>query len=110
MVNMCFRKFAEFLKERDVSESSLIHDEKIKKTHGPRPKLGFQKHLHDPVNRHALEYEKNLAAFNGRFDNPREAEAIVKAAGYGSVAEFVNDPDEGKWCRLKIPGQENYVK
>lgn len=114
MVNMRLKKFTEFLKEREVSET--VHPDPSglpRKTHGPKPKFGHGSAHHktqDRINRHALEYEKNLAAFNGRFDNPREAENIVKMAGYGSVAEFINDPDESKWCRLKIPGQENYVK
>lgn len=64
----------------------------------------------DPLNRNALSYERKLAELNGRFDNPREAERVIQMAGYASVGEFLSDPDEMKWCKLKIPGQENYRK
>lgn len=87
---MRFKKFQEFL------------DGKLAESH-----LAKQK---NPLNRHALDYEKKLAELNGRFDNPREAQRVILMAGYGSIGEFINDSDEMKWCKLKIPGQENYRK
>lgn len=85
---MRFRKFQDFLKEREVAES----------------------HHHAGLNRTAFDYDKRLAQFNARFSDPAEGERIVRAAGYKSVGEFVSDPDERKWSRLKMPGQENYVR
>jgi hypothetical protein len=83
---MRFRKFNDFLKEREVSESN------------------------DSLNRTALDYDKKLAQFNARFDDPKQGENIVKAAGYKSVGAFIMDPDQKKWSKLRIPGQENYVR
>ena len=82
---MRFLKFNEFLKDRDVSESN------------------------NTLNRTALDYDKILAQFNARFDDPKQAEDIVRSAGYSSVTAFVNDPNPKKWSRLRVPGQENYV-
>jgi hypothetical protein len=86
MVNMRFRKFDDFLKEREVSESN------------------------GSLNRTALDYDKKLAQFNARFSDPQQGENIVKAAGYKSVGAFVMDSDQRKWSKLRIPGQENYVR
>lgn len=69
-----------------------------------------QKLLEDRLNRNALDYDKRLAQFNSRFKDPEEANAALKSAGYDSIASFVSDPDERKWSRLRIPGQENYSK
>lgn len=82
---MCFRKFDEYLKDREVSETN------------------------GSLNRTALDYDKKLAQFNARFDDPKQAADIVRSAGYNSVAAFVNDPNPKKWSRLRMPGQENYV-
>lgn len=60
-------------------------------------------------NKVAHEYATKLAEFNSRFSDPALGEAIVKKAGYESVRDFLQDPDEKKWCKLRIPGQENYV-
>jgi len=84
---MRFRKFDDFLKEREVSES-----------------------YSGSLNRTALDYDKKLAQFNARFDDPKQGDEIVRAAGYKSVGAFVTDPDQKKWSRLKIPGQQNYVR
>lgn len=84
---MRFRKFNDFLKERDVSESN-----------------------NGSLNRTALDYDKKLAQFNARFDDPQQGDNIVKAAGYKSVGAFVMDPDHKKWSKLRIPGQQNYVR
>jgi len=84
---MRFRKFNDFLKEREVSESH-----------------------NDSLNRTALDYDKKLAQFNARFSDPKQGENIVRAAGYKSVGAFVMDPDQKKWSKLRIPGQENYVR
>ena len=84
---MRFRKFNEFLQEREVIES-----------HG------------GALNRSALDYDRKLAQFNARFDDPKQGEDIIKAAGYKSIGAFVSDPDERKWSKLKMPGQENYTR
>jgi len=84
---MRFRKFNDFLKDRDVSESA-----------------------NGSLNRAALDYDKKLAQFNARFDDPQQGESIVRAAGYKSVGEFVMDPNQKKWSKLRIPGQQNYVR
>ena len=85
---MRFRKFNEFLQEREqeVSENQ------------------------GGLNRSALDYDKKLAQFNARFSDPKEGAEIVKAAGYPSIGAFVSDPDERKWSKLRIPGQQNYTR
>lgn len=88
MVNMNFQKFSEFLKNREIDES----------------------YQNKKLNRSALDYDKRLAQFNGRFKDPQEADGIIRAAGYATVGAFVNDPDERKWSKLKMPGQQNYVR
>ena len=89
---MRFQKFNDFLKERELGESHGTHSG------------------NDKLNRPALDYDRKLAQFNARFNDPKEGEHIVKLAGYKSVGEFLSDPDERKWSRLKIPGQENYTR
>lgn len=84
---MRFQKFNDFLKDREVSESA-----------------------NGSLNRPALDYANKLAQFNARFDDPKQAEEIVKSAGYKSVGAFVSDPDQKKWSRLRMPGQQNYVR
>lgn len=83
---MRLRKFNDFLKERDISE------------------------INRSLNRTALDYDKKLTQFNGRFNDPAQGEEIVKSAGYNSIGEFINDPDQKKWSKLRIPGQQNYVR
>lgn len=80
-----FQKFSEYRKGRELAEA-----------------VG--------LNRPALDFDKKLAEFNSRFDNPRQGEEVVLAAGYNSVRQFLADPDPRKWGRLKIPGQENYTR
>ena len=29
---------------------------------------------------------------------------------YFNIGDFLNDPDERKWSKLKEPGQQNYVR
>ena len=81
---MHFKKFTEFLKQREVVEENL--------------------------NRSALDYDKKLAQFNSRFSDPKQAAEILSSAGYKNIRSFVSDPNENKWSKLKMPGQENYVK
>jgi hypothetical protein len=81
---MSIRKFNEFLKDREIIESGL--------------------------NRSAMDYSKKLAEFNARFDDPKQGEEIVKSAGYASIGDFLRDTNERKWSKLKMPGQENYVR
>ena len=71
----------------------------------------FQEYLNErqDINRGALDYDKKLAQFNARFDDPKQGAEIVKKAGYKSVGHFISDPNEKKWSKLRIPGQENYV-
>lgn len=83
---MQFQKFNEFIKSRALNEL----------TNNPR------------LNRSALDYDRKLAQFNSRFNNPEEALQIVKTAGYDSVSDFINDARESKWAKLRIPGQGNY--
>ena len=83
---MRFQKFNDFLKERDISE------------------------VNASLNRTALDYDKRLAQFNGRFSDPKQGEEIVKSAGYNSIGAFLSDPNQKKWSRLRIPGQQNYVR
>lgn len=83
---MRFRKFDDFLKEREVSESN------------------------GSLNRTALDHDKKLAQFNARFSDPQQGENIVKAAGYENVGAFIMSPNPRKWSKLRIPGQENYVR
>jgi hypothetical protein len=82
---MSFRKFQDFLRERDLAES-----------HG--------------LNRSALDYDRKLTQFNSRFDDPKQGEEIIKAAGYSSIAQFLADSDDRKWSKLRMPGQKNYVR
>lgn len=63
---------------------------------------------HFVENKKAAEYDTKLAQFNARFPDGDGAE-IVQAAGWQSIQDFVQDPDPGKWSKLRIPGQENYV-
>lgn len=84
---MHFQKFDDFLKKREVSEST-----------------------NTSLNRTALDYDKKLTQFNARFSDPKQGLSIVNAAGYKSVGEFIMDPNQSKWSRLRIPGQKNYVR
>ena len=86
---MRLQKFSEFFKNRELVEFS-----------SPNAHL----------NRSALDYDRKLAQFNSRFSDPKQGVEIVQAAGYKSVGDFLNDPDERKWSKLKEPGQQNYVR
>jgi hypothetical protein len=85
MVNMYFQKFNDFLKKREISEAN------------------------GSLNRTAMDFDKKLTQFNARFNDPKQGDEVVKSAGYKSVADFVSDPNQKKWSKLRIPGQENYV-
>ena len=84
---MSFKKFNDFLQEREIIESN-----------------------NTLLNRTALNYDRKLAQFNSRFDDPKQADDIVRAAGYRSVSDFVVDRNSNKWSKLRIPGQGNYVR
>ena len=86
---MQLQKFSEFLKNRGLVEFS-----------SPNANL----------NRPALDFDRKLSQFNARFSDPKKGLEIVNAAGYKSVGDFLNDPDERKWSKLKEPGQQNYVR
>ena len=86
---MQLQKFSEFLKNRGLVEFS-----------SPNANL----------NRSAVSYDTKLAQFNSRFSDVKQGQEIVQAAGYKSVGDFLNDPDERKWSKLKEPGQQNYVR
>lgn len=81
---MEFKRFADFLKEKDMVE-----------THH--------------ANREAMDYDVKMQGFINRFPDIKEGEKIVKAAGYPSIKDFLNDRNPNKWSRLRIPGQRNYV-
>lgn len=79
-MSMVFKRFREYLEEKTLDE-----------------------------NRAAMEFDTKLRAFRNRFPNG-EGEEIIRAAGYKDVRDFLHDPDERKWSRLRIPGQGNYVR
>jgi hypothetical protein len=40
--------------------------------------------------------------------NSEQVEEMLKTAGYKDIPSFIADPDDRKYAKLKIPGQENY--
>lgn len=62
----------------------------------------------EDVNRSALDYDRKLAQFNSRFQDPKQALEVLRAAGYPNVASFLSDPNDRKWSRLKMPGANNW--
>ena len=89
---MRFRKFNEFLKEREVEEHAA-------------PAIGTP---NDKLNRTAFDMDKERITFNNRFSDPKEGEKVVRLAGYGSVTEFFRDKNPRKWATLKMPGADNW--
>ena len=83
---MEFKRFAQFLKERDHGMSEAIS-----------------------ANKEAMAFDTKIQAFHNRFPDG-DGERIVKMAGYPDIRSFLHDPDENKWAKLKIPGQDNYVR
>jgi hypothetical protein len=83
---MEFMRFAQFLKQRDEKMAENV-----------------------TANKEAMAFDTKIQAFRNRFPDG-DGERIVKLAGYPDVRAFLHDPDEAKWAKLKIPGQDNYVK
>mgnify|MGYP000266959056 CR=1 FL=1 len=81
---MRFQNFQDYVKGREIVESNGL-------------------------NRTAMQYDRRLAQFNSRFNDPAEGESVIKAAGYKNVGAFLADPDDRKWNKLRIPGQQNYL-
>jgi len=84
--NMRFQKFEEYIKTRTVSEFS---------------------------NQPALQADRRRLVFNNTFKNhdPKEVEQTIIGSGrWKSVQEFINDPDESKYAKLKFPGAGNWVR
>jgi hypothetical protein len=90
---MRFRKFNEFLKEREVEESAA-------------PAIGTP---NDKLNRSAFDLDRERVVFNNRFSDPKEGEKVVMLTGrYKSVADFLRDKNPRKWATLKMPGADNW--
>lgn len=87
---MEFKRFAEFLKEREVSESAEPDT------------TGY--------NRDAMTFDTKRQAVLNRFGGDvKKALEVIQGAGYKDIRDFVSAPEKGKWERLRIPGQKNYV-
>jgi hypothetical protein len=82
---MPFEKFTEFLDKRTLKEE---------------------------LNAAANQIDKRRQIFNNWMDakhlNSEQVEEMLKTAGYKDIPSFIADPDDRKYAKLKIPGQENY--
>lgn len=77
---MKFKKFSQYIEEREVQENKIAHD-----------------------------FDVRIQQFRKRFPDGN-GEEVVKKAGYSSIRQFLHDPNDSKWSKLQIPGQNNYVK
>lgn len=83
---MRFQKFEEFVKTREISESA---------------------------NQSALQADRRRLIFNNTFKDrdPKEVEQAVMGSGrWKNIQQFINDPDDSKYAKLKFPGAGNWVK
>jgi len=82
---MPFEKFIEFLNKRELKEE---------------------------LNAVANQFDKRRQAFNSWMNarnlENKQVEEMLKMAGYKDIPTFIADPDDSKYAKLKIPGQENY--
>lgn len=68
--------------------------------------------LKEELNAAANQFDKKRQIFNNWMDakhlTPEQVQQMLTAAGYKDQKEFIADPDERKYAKLRIPGQENY--
>jgi len=83
---MKFRKFEEFLKTREISERATVN---------------------------GVDVDRRRLTFNNTYANedPKVVEKAILATGkWPTVQAFINDPDESKYSKVKMPGAENWVR
>jgi hypothetical protein len=81
---MMLKKFVDFLREREFLETHEEHPHKW--------------------------YDSQWQLFHNRFGDDMElADKVIRRAGYRDRLEFIQDRNEQKYSKLKIPGQDNYV-
>lgn len=63
-------------------------------------------------NQQAMEADRRRLIFNNTFKDrdPKEVEQAIMGAGWKSIQEFINDPNDAKYSKLKFPGAGNWVR
>lgn len=63
-------------------------------------------------NQQAMELDRRRLIFNNTFKDrdSKEVEQAIMGAGWKSVQDFINDPNDSKYSKLKFPGAGNWVK
>lgn len=68
--------------------------------------------LKEDLNKDAMDFDKKRQIFNNWMNaknlEGKQVEEMLQAAGYKDIRSFIADPDDRKYVKLRIPGQENY--